>query len=390
MPFIGYLSGLLKTQLLTEDLVNGVEIRCQEKGSCPSTCHLCRQAESEQPLPPPVLLEVNRIVPLYSLMPDNITKEVFKSTTMSSYWCEGKGDVIDNWCRCDLTAFGNDGLPNCSPLKQPVLRLAAHLEPSSNMVALEWLDVEPLIGLKVSDYVIQHRRVEDPSEAEIYTGEVLSLVDDLFSGLGSSCVVAGRRTKDHPHSVLYSVVFKCLEPDSLYKFSLYAVDNRGRRSESSFVSVRTSCPMVDDRRAEEIADKVYNLYNGYTSGKEQQAAYNALMEIPPPLLYRVQHHYNSHYEKFGDFTWRSEDELGPRKAHLILRRVEKISRYCRALLRSAYIQIRTDTMAYMFCRSEEDQNTSNLWHGSLQDTHISCMEEQISVQRNTYGNTKLR
>lgn len=62
----------------------------------------------------------------------------------------------------------------------------------------------------------------------------------------------------------------------------------------------------------EIADKVYSLYNGYTSGKEQQMAYNILMEIPPPLLYRVQHHYNSHYEKFGDFVWRSEDELGPR------------------------------------------------------------------------------
>lgn len=62
----------------------------------------------------------------------------------------------------------------------------------------------------------------------------------------------------------------------------------------------------------EIADKVYNLYNGYTSGKEQQTAYNTLMEISPPLLYRAQHHYNSHYEKFGDFVWRSEDELGPR------------------------------------------------------------------------------
>ncbi len=38
------------------------------------------------------------------------------------------------------------------------------------MVALEWIDVEPLIGYKVSDYIIQHKRVEDPSEAEIYTG----------------------------------------------------------------------------------------------------------------------------------------------------------------------------------------------------------------------------
>ena len=38
------------------------------------------------------------------------------------------------------------------------------------MVALEWVDVEPLIGYKVSDYIIQHKRIEDPSEAEIYSG----------------------------------------------------------------------------------------------------------------------------------------------------------------------------------------------------------------------------
>lgn len=74
--------------------------------------------------------------------------------------------------------------------------------------------------------------------------------------------------------------------------------------------------MTFDLCLTEIADKVYNLYNGYTSGKEQQTAYNTLMEISPPMLYRIQHHYNSHYEKFGDFVWRSEDELGPRSVTL--------------------------------------------------------------------------
>lgn len=54
------------------------------------------------------------------------------------------------------------------------LRLAPYLEPSSTMVALEWTDVEPLIGCKVSDYIIQHKRVEDPSEAEIYTGRKIT------------------------------------------------------------------------------------------------------------------------------------------------------------------------------------------------------------------------
>ncbi|XP_077593059.1 astrotactin 2 isoform X1 [Stigmatopora nigra] len=406
VPFISYLTALQETQLLSDDAVNGVEIHCEEKGSCPLSCHLChhqagvaggvaskgRGRGGEQPSPIPVLLEVSRVVPLYNLVQDNVTKEAFKSATMSSYWCGGKGDVIDNWCRCDLSAFSKDGLPNCSPLRQPILRLAPYLEPSSTMVALEWLDVEPLIGCKVSDYIIQHKRVEDPSEAEVYTGEVLSLLDDLFSGLGSSCVVPGKRSGEHPHTLLYSIVFKCLEPDSLYKFTLYAVDSRGSHSDPSYVSVRTSCPMVDDNRAEEIADKVYNLYNGYTSGKEQQLAYNTLMEIPPPLLYRVQHHYNSLYEKFGDFVWRSEDELGPRKANLILRRVEKISRYCRSLLRSTHIQSRTDTMAYVYCRSDDGRTPDGgaAWSGSLHEGRTACTEKLISVQRNTYSNTKLR
>ncbi|KAI7812354.1 putative astrotactin-2 [Triplophysa rosa] len=390
VPFISYLSGLLKTQLLSDDLVAGVEIRCQEKGSCPAACHLCRQTGRETPSPTPVLLEVSRVVALYSLVQDNSTKEAFKSATMSSYWCAGKGDVIENWCRCDLTALGKDGLPNCSPLRRPVLRLAPHLEPSSTMVALEWVDVEPLIGYKVSDYIIQHKRVEDPSEAEIYTGEVLSLMDDLFSGLGSSCVVAGRRSGEHPHTLMYSLVFKCLEPDSLYKFTLYAVDSRGSRSDASSVTVRTSCPMVDDSKAEEIADKVYNLYNGYTSGKEQQTAYNTLMEISPPLLYRVQHHYNSHYEKFGDFVWRSEDELGPRKAHLILRRTDRISLFCRSLLRSGFIQSRTESVSYMLCRSEDSRSAGTLWHSSLHESRLVCLEKLVTVQRNIYGKSKLR
>ncbi|KAJ8346817.1 hypothetical protein SKAU_G00282180 [Synaphobranchus kaupii] len=414
VPFITYLSGLLKTQLLADDPVAGVEIRCEEKGRCPAACHLCRQTGRETPSPAPTLLEVSRIVPLYSLVQDNVTKEAFKSATMSSYWCAGKGDVIENWCRCDLSTFGKDGLPNCSPLHLPVLRLAPHLEPSSTMVALEWVDVEPIIGYKVSDYIIQHKRVEDLSEAEIYTGEVLSLVDDLLLGVGSACVVAGKRGGDRPHPTLYTLVFKCLEPDSLYKRPCTG----SARATIILFSRQTCClkraakqdearsweplgvkfclgqdllpPWVDDSRAEEIADKVYNLYNGYTSGKEQQTAYNTLMEISPPLLYRVQHHYNAHYEKFGDFVWRSEDELGPRKAHLILRRLERLSRYCRSLLRSTYIQSRTDPVTYPLCRSEGARPPGTPWRSYLHEMRLSCTEKLVSVQRNTYGNAKLR
>lgn len=37
------------------------------------------------------------------------------------------------------------------------------------------------------------------------------------------------------------------------RFTLYALDSRGSRSEASYVTVRTSCPIVDDSRAEGTA-----------------------------------------------------------------------------------------------------------------------------------------
>ncbi|EHB16263.1 Astrotactin-2 [Heterocephalus glaber] len=171
MPFITYLSGLLTAQMLSDDqLISGVEIRCEEKGRCPSTCHLCRRPGKEQLSPTPVLLEINRVVPLYTLIQDNGTKEAFKNALMSFYWCSGKGDVIDDWCRCDLSAFDTNGLPNCSPLLQPVLRLSPTVEPSSTVVSLEWVDVQPAIGTKVSDYILQHKKVDEYTDTDLYTG----------------------------------------------------------------------------------------------------------------------------------------------------------------------------------------------------------------------------
>ncbi|MGH0117731.1 UNVERIFIED_CONTAM: hypothetical protein FKN15_036911 [Acipenser sinensis] len=105
-----------------------------------------------------------------------LIERAFRNAVMSTFWCTGKGDVIEDWCRCDLSAFDENGLPNCSPLLQPELRLAPNLEPSSTMVAMEWLDIEPVIGCKISDFIIQHKKVEDPLEAEIYTGVQLQML----------------------------------------------------------------------------------------------------------------------------------------------------------------------------------------------------------------------
>ncbi|KAM4661817.1 astrotactin-2 [Discoglossus pictus] len=391
MQFITYLSGLLTAQMLSDDqLILGVEIHCEEKGRCPSSCHLCRRAGKEQMSPTPVLLEINRVTPLYSLIQDNATREAVRSAFMSLYWCTGKGEVIEDWCRCDLSAFDENGLPNCSPLPTPVFRLSPGMEPSSTAVALEWLDIQAPIGTKVSDYILHHKKVNEYTDTELYTGESLSLADDLLSGLGTACVAAGRSHGETSDNSLYSVIFKCLEPDSLYKFTLFAVDTHGRHSAQSSVTLRTACPLVDDTKAEEIADRIYNLYNGYTSGKEQQTAYNTLMEVSASMLLRVQHHYNSHYEKFGDFVWRSEDELGPRKAHLVLRRLEKVSNHCSSLLRSMHIQGRIDTMPYLMCRSEELRTPGFVRYNILKDNKVTCVEKMVPMPRNMYGDSKGR
>lgn len=118
IPFISYLSGLQKSQLLSDDMVNGVEIRCEEKGSCQAGCHLCHhqaipggggggagvlgrgrggdKKSGEQPSPTPVLLEVTRVVPLYSLVQDNVTREVrMEISETGNYVCTFAGGHVN-------------------------------------------------------------------------------------------------------------------------------------------------------------------------------------------------------------------------------------------------------------------------------------------------------
>lgn len=79
-----------------------------------------------------------------------------------------------------------------------------------------------------------------------------------------------------------------------------------------------------------------------------------------------------------------------RKAHLILRRLERVSSHCSSLLRSAYIQSRVDTVPYLFCRSEEVRPAGMVWYSILKDTKITCEEKMVSMARNTYGESKGR
>ncbi|MEE6495990.1 hypothetical protein FKM82_002196 [Ascaphus truei] len=190
------------------------------------------------------------------------------------------------------------------------------------------------------------------------------------------------------HSSTISLIIRCLEPATTYTFTLWGVDNTGRRSDPTHVTVKTPCPEVDDVKSQEVADKIYNLFNGYTSGKEQQTAYNTLLELGSPSLHRVRYHYNLHYQSFGEFTWRCEDELGPRKAGLILSQLDLLSPWCSHLLGEPRISLRRSSLRHLACRYSEVKPQTLNWAEMSRDLRKNCEEQMLIVLSNDYGDRK--
>ncbi|XP_058251813.1 astrotactin-1 isoform X5 [Hemibagrus wyckioides] len=384
LTYPAYIASLLDSG--AKRLTAGVRMDCSSQGQCPPSCHLCHMSPGTQRPSEPVLLQVTKAAPIYELVNNNETYQSLQEAMMSMLWCSGKGDVIDDWCRCDSSAFGADGLPTCAPLSQPMLKLSHSYEPSSSLVTLEWNHAEPPIGVRIVDYLISQEKITERTDhTKVETETMLSFVDDILSGAKSPCVMLGE-IPDPLTSI--SMIIRCLEPDTAYMFRLWAVDNTGRRSSPSEVTIKTPCPAVDDVKAQEIADKIYNLFNGYTSGKEQQTAYNMLMDLGSPTLHRVLYHYNQRYESFGEFTWRCEDELGPRKAGLILSQLDDLSGWCRGLLQEPKIGLRRASLKFLACRYTDTKAFSLSWMELAQGLHKSCDEQTLSVMYNDYGEPK--
>ncbi|XP_076828241.1 astrotactin-1 isoform X3 [Brachyhypopomus gauderio] len=384
LTYPAYVASLLDSG--AKRMAAGVRMDCSSQGQCPLACRLCHM--SPGPLRPtePVLLQVTKAAPIYELVNNNETYQALQEAMMAVLWCSGKGDVIDDWCRCDSSAFGSDGLPTCAPLPQPTLRLSHSYEPSSSLVIVEWDHTEPPIGVRVVDYLISQEKVTERTDhTKVETETMLSFVDDILSGAKSPCMILG----DIPEPFnSISMVIRCLEPDSTYMFRLWAVDNTGRRSSPSDITIKTPCLAVDDVKAQEIADKIYNLFNGYTSGKEQQTAYNTLMDVGAPTLHRVLHHYNQRFESFGEFTWRCEDELGPRKAGLILSQLDDVSGWCRGLLQGPKIGLRRASLKYLSCRYTDTKAFGLNWAELGQDLRKACDEQSLPLMYNDYGEPK--
>ncbi|KAG7227435.1 hypothetical protein INR49_000441, partial [Caranx melampygus] len=201
-----------------------------------------------------------------------------------------------------------------------------------------------------------HSNDNKPSKSSAINETLLSFVDDILSGARSPCVMLG----DIPNllSSSVSMIIRCLEPDTTY--------------------------MVSPSQNPEIADKIYNLFNGYTSGKEQQTAYNTLMDLGAPTLHRVLYHYNQRYESFGEFTWRCEDELGPRKASLILSQLDELSPWCKGLLQEPKIGLRRMSLKFLSCRYTDTKAFGLNWSDMGQDVHKACDEQTLTVMYNDY------
>ncbi|KAK2900828.1 hypothetical protein Q8A67_008943 [Cirrhinus molitorella] len=384
LTYPAYIASLLDSG--AKRMAAGVRMDCTSQGQCPLSCHLCHMSPGPARPAEPVLLNITKATPIYELVNSNETYQALQEAMMSVLWCSAKGDVIDDWCRCDSNAFGTDGLPTCAPLPQPMLKLSHSYEPSSSLVIIEWNHAEPPIGVRIVDYLISQEKVTERTDhSKVETETMLSFVDDIMSGAKSPCVMLG----DIPDPLLsISLIVRCLEPDTTYMFRLWAVDNTGRRSSPSEVTIKTPCPAVDDVKAQEIADKIYNLFNGYTSGKEQQTAYNTLMDLGSPTLHRVLYHYNQRYESFGEFTWRCEDELGPRKAGLILSQLDELSGWCRGLLQEPKIGLRRASLKYLSCRYTDTKAFGLSWVNLGQDLRKACEDQMLSVMYNDYGEPK--
>ncbi|TKS80346.1 Astrotactin-1 Neuronal migration protein GC14 [Collichthys lucidus] len=363
LTYPAYIASLLDTG--AKRMAAGVRMDCTSQGQCPRSCHLChmspRAAQGRQQSEP-VLLQITKAAPIYELVSNNETYQALQEAMMSMLWCSGKGDVIDDWCRCDSSAFGADGLPTCAPLPQPMLKLSYTYEPSSSLVIMEWNHTEPPIGVRIVDYLISQEKVTERTDhSKVETETLLSFVDDILSGARSPCVMLG----DIPNllSSSISMIIRCLEPDTTY----IKLNHFGFR---------------------EIADKIYNLFNGYTSGKEQQTAYNTLMDLGAPTLHRVLYHYNQRYESFGEFTWRCEDELGPRKAGLILSQLDELSPWCKGLLQEPKIGLRRMSLKFLSCRYTDTKAFGLNWSDMGQDVHKACDEQTLTVMYNDYGEPK--
>ncbi|KAG9483050.1 hypothetical protein GDO78_009147, partial [Eleutherodactylus coqui] len=163
----------------------------------------------------------------------------------------------------------------------------------------------------------------------------------------------------------------------------------GARIVDYLISYEKVTDKLDHSKMEvEVADKIYNLFNGYTSGKEQQTAYNTLLELGSPSLHRVRFHYNQHFQSFGEFTWRCEDELGPRKAGLVLSQLEALSPRCSYLLGEPRISLRRSSLRYLACRYSEPKPSAMNWTELSRDLRKNCEEQILIVLSNDYGDSK--
>ncbi|XP_066295520.1 astrotactin-2-like isoform X2 [Branchiostoma lanceolatum] len=308
--------------------------RCAAEGCCTTAGTVMTE---------PALLYITAPTPLYELLRDKGTKEVFRRAFLSYLWCNGEGEVAGDTCRCDLHPSYPGHTLACAPPPKPSLYQPLADQPTDNILAVAWQHVGREIGVHVTDYqfvVREVRSVDIGLHGDDFANHpelTVSILDDVTYNRADSCYGRGLT---HQGSVwTFSLLLMCLKPDTSYRISLRVLTRGGAVSPSDVLVLRTECQMPQLNHQPSgiplgVADALYNLYAGYTSPLAQDMAFRILTSLNTIGLYDVAKTYE---EKYDDFLLRTQEELGLTRTLLIRASLATLSRRCKTQTESGKI-----------------------------------------------------
>eukprot|EP00058_Branchiostoma_floridae_P006349 XP_002591837.1 hypothetical protein BRAFLDRAFT_88782 [Branchiostoma floridae] len=297
--------------------------RCAEGGCC--------GAKPDTVMAEPALLFINTPTPLYELLTDKATKEVFQRAFLSYLWCNGEGEVVGDTCRCDFHPAYPGHTLVCAPPPKPSLYQPITDQPSDVTLVVAWQHVGLEIGTHVTDYqfIVREVRSEDNGfHGDDFTNHpelVLSVLDDAVFNRAASCY--GRGLTHQGSLWTFSLLVACLKPDTSYRISARVLTRDGAVSPPDVLALRTECQTPHpNHEPAGVADALYNLYAGYTSPLAQDMAFRILTSLNTVGLYDVAKTYE---EKYDDFLSRTQEELGLTRTLLIRASLTALSQRCK-------------------------------------------------------------
>ncbi|XP_019616511.1 PREDICTED: astrotactin-2-like [Branchiostoma belcheri] len=316
--------------------VEGVQTVLRSWGRC-TVGGCCTVADTV--MAEPALLYVSTPTPLYELLKDKETKEVFRRALLSYLWCSGEGEVVGDTCRCDIHPSYPGHTLDCAPPPKPSLYQPASDPPTDTTLTVAWQHVGREIGSHVTDYQFVVREVRS-ADTGLHGDDFInhpeltvSVLDDAVFSRADGCY--GRGLTRQGAVWTFSLLLMCLKPDRFYRVSARVSTRDGAVSPSDVLTVRTECQTPQlNHQPTGVADALYNLYAGYTSPLAQNMAFRILTSLNTAGLHDVAKTYE---EKYDNFLLRTQEELGLKRALLINASLTALSERCKTQAESGKV-----------------------------------------------------